>query len=274
MIGLVQIGSQQMADRYMYFPAIGLYAAVAWLFPAAWATRPIPKWLAAAAATGLVAIYAGLASLQVGYWRDSVTLFRHALPSPTTTHCPAWHSGMRSWSAVHCDEAIVQLKRAAELDPATPRSISCSAADFSKRTARARRSPNIAGRSALDERNGAAHNNLGLILFRQHRHAEARTEFLRAVELDATDERALVNLALLTNELHEYENSVAYCRRALALDPSLDICRRLIAAAGGVPGRLAEASKNVRIPLMSTQLLHAPTDDERKWPRVSGMSRR
>ena len=30
LIGLVQIGRQQMADRYMYFPAIGLYVAAVW----------------------------------------------------------------------------------------------------------------------------------------------------------------------------------------------------------------------------------------------------
>ena len=33
LIGLVQIGRQQMADRYAYFPAIGLYVAAAWSVP-------------------------------------------------------------------------------------------------------------------------------------------------------------------------------------------------------------------------------------------------
>ena len=31
MIGLVQVGSQQMADRYTYFPLIGLFIALVWL---------------------------------------------------------------------------------------------------------------------------------------------------------------------------------------------------------------------------------------------------
>ena len=97
---------------------------------------------------------------------------------------------------------------------------------------------------ALDEHNGSAHNNLGLILYQQRRHAEARAELLRAIELDKTDARALVNLALLTSDLHEYENSVAYCERALSLDPSLAVCRRLIDVARGVQGRLANASQS------------------------------
>jgi hypothetical protein len=33
MIGLIQIGPQRMADRYVYFPLLGVYMAVAWLIP-------------------------------------------------------------------------------------------------------------------------------------------------------------------------------------------------------------------------------------------------
>jgi protein O-mannosyl-transferase len=245
MIGLVQIGSQQMADRYMYFPAIGLFAAVAWLFPAAWAVRPVPKWLAAAAATGLVAIYAGLATLQVGYWRDSVTLFRHALSATDDNALCRLALGSALLERGDCDDAIVQLRRAAELDPHDAQIHFVLGGGFQQADCPREAAAEYRRSLALNERNGSAHNNLGLMLFQQHHHAEARTEFLRAVELDETDERALVNLALLTNELHEYENSVAYCRRALALDPSLDICRRLIAGTRGIPGRVAEASQNV-----------------------------
>ncbi len=38
-IGAVQIGIQQMADRYAYFPLLGIYVALAWLVPAALVER-------------------------------------------------------------------------------------------------------------------------------------------------------------------------------------------------------------------------------------------
>ncbi len=48
MIGLVQIGSQQMADRYTYFPLIGLFLAAVWLLaelaPAGFLRQRVSRW--------------------------------------------------------------------------------------------------------------------------------------------------------------------------------------------------------------------------------------
>jgi cytochrome c-type biogenesis protein CcmH/NrfG len=244
MIGLVQIGGQQTADRYVYFPAIGLYAAVAWLVPATFATRPLPGWLRPTAATVLVAIYSGLAMLQVGYWRDSVTLFRHALTVTDDNALSRLALGSALLERGQCEEAIVHLKRAAELDPYDGQVHFVLGSGFQQADCPREAAAEYRKSLALNERNGSAHNNLGLILYQQHCHAEARSEFLRAIDLDETDERALVNLALLTSDLHEYENSVAYCQRALELDPGLDVCRRLLTVAHGVQARLAETSRN------------------------------
>jgi protein O-mannosyl-transferase len=244
MLGIVQVGGQQMADRYMYFPAIGLYAAVAWFVPDAFAIRPVPRWLQPVAATTLVAAMAGVATVQLGYWHDSVTLFRHALRVTDDNALSRLALGNALLERGECDEAIVHLKKAAELDPDDARAHFALGSGFQQADCPREAVAEYQRALALDELNGSAHNNLGLILYQQHRHAEARSEFLRAIELDETDARALVNLALLTSDLHEYENSVAYCQRALALDPGLDVCKRLIAVARDVPGRLAETSRN------------------------------
>jgi tetratricopeptide (TPR) repeat protein len=99
---------------------------------------------------------------------------------------------------------------------------------------------------ALDERNASAHNNLGLILFQACHYTEAQREFARALEEDENDQRALVNLALLFGEVHDYERSLQFSQRALALDPSLDVCRRLIAVARRAQGPYAEAQPSNR----------------------------
>lgn len=81
-IGLVQVGRQAMADRYTYLPFIGLFLAVVWglaelmeLVERRGALRPVLGALAILAILGL----AGMARAQTRHWRDSVTLFRHAL---------------------------------------------------------------------------------------------------------------------------------------------------------------------------------------------------
>jgi tetratricopeptide (TPR) repeat protein len=244
MIGLLQIGGQQTADRYLYFPAIGLYAAVAWLVPETFATRWVSRWLRPVVAAALVATYAGLAVLQLAHWRDSVTLFRHALSVTEDNALSRLALGSALLERGQCDEAIVHLKRAAELDPDDGQVHFVLGSGFQQADCPREAAAEYRKSLALNDRNGSAHNNLGLILYQQHHPAEARSEFLRAIELDESDERALVNLALLTSELHEYENSVEYCRRALALDPGLDVCRRLITVARGMQDRLAESSRN------------------------------
>jgi len=79
-IGLVQVGSQAMADRYTYLPSIGLSLAAAWGGAAVLrggAPLPAKQILGGAAATWLcVCLLLGRA--QVFTWQDSVTLFRHA----------------------------------------------------------------------------------------------------------------------------------------------------------------------------------------------------
>ncbi len=77
-IGIVQVGSQAMADRYTYIPSIGLVFAVCWGLPPLCASR---RWRTTlAGATVLVLLAFSIATWrQVRCWSGSVTLFRHAL---------------------------------------------------------------------------------------------------------------------------------------------------------------------------------------------------
>lgn len=79
-VGLLQVGSQRVADRYSYLPHIGLLVALVWL-----AADLLPRTSAAARrlfVAAATAVCLGLASLgfrQVGVFSDSVTLMTRAL---------------------------------------------------------------------------------------------------------------------------------------------------------------------------------------------------
>ena len=78
-IGLVQVGMQSIADRYTYLPSIGLFIVVAWGMAG---VASVSRFWRAAMAVGAIALV--LACLldtryQLRYWRDSITLFTHAL---------------------------------------------------------------------------------------------------------------------------------------------------------------------------------------------------
>ena len=76
MIGLVQVGGQAWADRYSYLPHIGLALALAGGL-AKIADRRVWPVAAGLGVAGLV----WLARAQTAVWRDTETLFRHALAS-------------------------------------------------------------------------------------------------------------------------------------------------------------------------------------------------
>lgn len=78
-IGLIQVGSQAMADRYSYLPSIGFFVALIWGMSAlAGKWRHRTTVLAILGATA-VALSAGLTWRQADFWKNSAALFRHTL---------------------------------------------------------------------------------------------------------------------------------------------------------------------------------------------------
>ncbi len=78
-IGLVQVGLQSHADRYTYIPSVGLFIAAAWLGAAFIKSRPALKKPMAAAAMLIVAACTITTENQTRHWKNSFTLFQHAL---------------------------------------------------------------------------------------------------------------------------------------------------------------------------------------------------
>jgi Tfp pilus assembly protein PilF len=78
-IGLIQVGGQAHADRYLYLPMIGLGVAAAWALPALFRRLHVPDAAIAGIATVMIAALAAAASRQTEHWRTNTTLFQHAL---------------------------------------------------------------------------------------------------------------------------------------------------------------------------------------------------
>lgn len=77
-IGIVQAGGQARADRYTYVPLVGLFIVAAW-GAVWWAGDDRRRRVAASLlAAGCLVALLPITWRQVGYWHDTVTLFRHA----------------------------------------------------------------------------------------------------------------------------------------------------------------------------------------------------
>jgi tetratricopeptide (TPR) repeat protein len=81
-IGIIQVGAQAMADRYSYLPSIGLFIALVWTASdvAAMLLRSqVRSWVMGTLAVAILIICSILCRRQLEFWRDSQTLFEHAI---------------------------------------------------------------------------------------------------------------------------------------------------------------------------------------------------
>jgi protein O-mannosyl-transferase len=78
-IGLVQVGSQSMADRYTYLPLIGIFIMAVWGFGDLLSKIHLGKAASVTASAGTLLLFSVITWNQVGFWKDSITLFKHAL---------------------------------------------------------------------------------------------------------------------------------------------------------------------------------------------------
>jgi Tfp pilus assembly protein PilF len=78
-IGIVQVGMQSMADRYSYLPSIGLFAAVAFGLAGMIRRQPSLRLPALCLAGLILTVCLALTERQLGYWKNTITLFSHTL---------------------------------------------------------------------------------------------------------------------------------------------------------------------------------------------------
>ena len=112
MIGLVQVGSQAMADRYAYLPFLGLFLMLTWL-ASDWvqAHRLSDAWLAVPGVVCLLAL-GTLTYRQVGYWHDPESLWLHALANSEDNYGAQLHLGDFLLSQGRVEEAGAHYRAA------------------------------------------------------------------------------------------------------------------------------------------------------------------
>ena len=78
-IGLVQVGRQAMADRYAYTPLLGIFVLAVWWIAEHSGWLPHRTELLAGVSAIFLIFFGALTWRQTTYWKDSFTVFNHAL---------------------------------------------------------------------------------------------------------------------------------------------------------------------------------------------------
>ena len=218
-IGLVQVGSQAMADRYTYFPLIGIFLAITSSGQALIARWPFLKTCFSAAAVLILVACLALTEVQLGYWSDSYTLFSHALkvtPSEPGYLCvgSALKDQNRDSEAMTAFIMAWRLNSNSELANG---SIGAMLNEEGKTELAAKYY-----QKAL--RNGSTfpslYNNYGIILAKLNRYDEALSQYSTAVKLDPTSPIPHVLMGDLMLQKGDDGTALRQFRMALQLNES------------------------------------------------------
>jgi tetratricopeptide (TPR) repeat protein len=120
MIGLVQVGQQATADRYMYLPMVGLLLMLCWGL-ADWADERKPRVVVLAILAALVlAALGALTYRQVTYWHDSDVLWSHAVAVTKDNYVAHVNLGETFLNQERTEEAATHFRAAVQIRPNDP----------------------------------------------------------------------------------------------------------------------------------------------------------
>jgi len=119
MIGLVQVGTQSMADRYGYLPLIGIFIAVCWGVRELTHRRGMDQQFMIAGGV-LVVFFAFLAVRQIRVWDSSIDLWRHALEVTSGNYVAQDNLAYELLAQGQPEEALASFQEAAKLSPEDP----------------------------------------------------------------------------------------------------------------------------------------------------------
>src|SRR6266480_793875 len=215
--GIIQVGEQAHADRYMYLPQIGLYIIVTWFIADTVSSWRHQRILLRTAMASSIALLMYPAWKQTSYWRDGRTLWTHALavnPQNDTAHISLCDLDLRE---NRLDDAVLHARTALEIRP--------DSAD--------------------------AHSRLGVALSASGQNEEASIHFQKALETHQIRPRVHYNIATLLLNSGHLDEAIAEFKKELQIQPGFVEAHNNLGIAltskGELDGALAHFQKDLQV---------------------------
>jgi tetratricopeptide (TPR) repeat protein len=217
-IGIIQIGSHAMADRYHYLPSIGIAVMVAWGAPLLFQRKDRRKEILLPLGIVSLAVMAFLTWQQCGYWKDSISIFNHSLQVTKDNYLARNNRGTAYSKLGQYDLAIEDYNAAISLNP-----------DAEVYNNRGVAYANIRQyQLAIDDYNEAfklkhdytdAYNNRGIVYYKLGRHQLAVEDFSQAIGLKPDNAMYYKDRGNAYFELNQYEKAIKDYNDAIRLKP-------------------------------------------------------
>ncbi|MCX5848849.1 MAG: tetratricopeptide repeat protein [Deltaproteobacteria bacterium] len=180
-IGLVQVGSQAMADRYTYLPSVGIAIMLVWGIPLFFQRENVRKKILLPAGIAVLCVLVILTFRQCGYWENSFILFRQSM-RVTKNNDKMYHNlGVSFYKEGKIKEAIYHFSKAISIIP-----------------------------------NSRSYNSRGDIYARLGRYQQALDDFNKAIALKQDCAESYYNRGLTYDKLAQYQLAIADLNKAIS----------------------------------------------------------
>jgi len=220
-IGLIQVGRQSAADRYTYLPAIGFFIMVAFGISELFARRRIQKLCLGFLSVALTLAMMFATFIQAGYFKDSITVFSHALDVTENNYVIHYNLGTVLVSQQKFDQARHHFEEAIKIAPRFTEAIGNLGALFMEQRQLDEAIYNFHRVIQLSEKypDPTAYNNLGMALQLQGKPQEAIENYTKALDIDPDSANANYNMAMTLRSQGKFDRALDYYRRAMELSP-------------------------------------------------------
>jgi tetratricopeptide (TPR) repeat protein len=243
-IGLVQVGSQAMADRYTYIPLTGIFIIIAWgVFDLAAKWRYKKEGLAAASAI-LLSILMVVTWFQVGHWTNSIALFKHAINVTENNSVAHNNLGNAFADQGKISEAISHYTEALRIRPKYVLAHNNLGNAFADQGKISEAISHYTEALRIRPKYVLAHNNLGNALADQGKISEAISHYTEALRIRPDYAPAHYNLGNVLAGQSELSEAIKHYAEALRIKPDNALAHNNLGYALAGQGKLSEAIKH------------------------------
>jgi protein O-mannosyl-transferase len=246
-LGIIQVGWQAMADRYMYLPSLGPFLMLgllsAWIFSKVNALdkwKPIVKFLTTCVAVFVFCSMSYLTVGQIGIWRNDIDLWSYVIKKEPESYAAYHFRSFAFRENGQLDKAMADYNKAIALNPSHWPSYVKRANMFEGMELFDKAVADYNKAIALNPSDSGMYYNRGMLFEKIGQREKAIADYEKAIALNPLDYQAYYNRGVLSLNGGSRDEALSFFNRSIAANPS---CDKAYASRGALYSFLGQADR-------------------------------
>ncbi len=218
-IGIIQVGSQSMADRYTYIPLVGIFICTLWLVTESLQNIKYGKTVSILAIIFYIPIIMYSTYNQVGVWKNTLSLFEHALAFNWKNYRAYNMAAYAMFKSGEYQKSLYYYSMALKINPKYEPAYT-NAGNALQNMGKLDDAINCYIKAIqINSKSAEAQYNLGIALILKNRFPEAINHFNESLKINPGDADVHNNLGIALIKMGKIKEGLEHFQRSLHLKP-------------------------------------------------------